>query len=118
MTNKLKRKFLILALLQILIFALSFIFNHKISLLSYINISFYIAFFLLISSLLIYTIQTGFFDVMFKSFHLSFSKGEERKKFSEITPLSELVAIDRKPLLFYGLIIGLLMGIGLIFYYL
>lgn len=117
LNRKFIKRLFILACFEALILVLSFISIHKITLLSYINISFYFSFFFLLSALLIYTIQTGFFDVVFKSFHFSLTRREEKKRFSEITPISELVSIDRKPLLLYGLLIGLFMIIALVFYY-
>jgi uncharacterized membrane-anchored protein YitT (DUF2179 family) len=72
---------------------------------------------LLLSSLLIYTIQTGFFDIVSKSFQYAFTRDHEKRKFKDIPPLSEIVAIDQKPLLIYGLLLGVSMGIGLAIYY-
>jgi len=117
MNQKVKRKLIILAASQVLIFALSFINYHNISLLSYIDISFYISAALLLTSLLVYTIQTGFFDVISKSFNMAASRGKNKRRFDEITPLSELISFNQKPLLFYGLIVGFLMLIALAFYY-
>jgi hypothetical protein len=72
---------------------------------------------LLLSSLLIYTIQTGFFDIVAKSFQYAFTKDHDKRKFKDIPPLSEIVAIDQKPLLVYGLLIGFFMGVSLLIYY-
>jgi hypothetical protein len=117
MNQKFKRKLIILAASQLLIFVLSFINYHNISVFSYINISFYVSAALLLTSLLVYTIQTGFFDVISKSFRIAAIRGKDKKSFDEITPLSELVSFNQKPLLFYGLVIGLFMLIALAFYY-
>jgi hypothetical protein len=112
-----KKRIFTVALTQVAIILLSFIFKHKISLLSYINISFYISAALLLSSLLVYTIQTGFYDVISKSFNLAASRGTDKRKFSEVPALSELVTIDKKPLLFHGLVSGAFMLLALFIYY-
>lgn len=117
MIKKIKRKLTVLLLFQLVILATSMIFQHKITLLSYINISFYFSSALLFSALLTYTIQTGFFDVMSKSFTMVFSKGDEKKSYKDITPISELVSINQKPLLLYGALIGVFMLIALFVYY-
>lgn len=117
MKFQLKKRLLILASFQLGILFISFLIIHKITLLSYINISFYISAALLFTSLLIYTINTGFFDVMSKSLNLAFTRGNGKRKFEDIPSLSELVTISQKPLLFYGSITGLCMLIALFFYY-
>jgi hypothetical protein len=117
MSGLFKKRVKILTLFQIIIFLLSLISYHEISLLSYINISFYISLSLLLASLLIYTIHTGFFDVMFKSFNFAFSKGEHRRKWEDVPSLSELVSLNNRPLLFYGLTTGAFMAVALFFYY-
>jgi hypothetical protein len=114
---RLKRRLLILASLQLGIFAISFFISHKITLVSYIDISFYITAALLITSLLIYTIRTGFYDVISKSLNFSFSRGQGKRKFNEVPSLSELVTISPKPALFYGSFTGLFMLIALVCYY-
>ncbi|MEO2077548.1 MAG: DUF3899 domain-containing protein [Bacillus sp. (in: firmicutes)] len=118
MKHSLKKKFFILALTQLLIVIISFISNKEISLLSYINISFYISAILLLTSLLLYTIHSGFYDVIGKSFNLAFTRGENKRRFDEIPALSELITFDQKPLLFYGIINGLFMLCALCLYYL
>ncbi|WP_042455285.1 DUF3899 domain-containing protein [Neobacillus dielmonensis] len=112
-----KKNFIILTLIQVLILFFSFLFYHNISVLSYINISFYFAFFFLLLSLLIFTIQGGFFDVIGKSFNFAFSRGHAKRRFDEIPSLSEIVTIPYKPLLLYGIVTGGLMLIALFVYY-
>ncbi|HEY2421517.1 MAG TPA: DUF3899 domain-containing protein [Neobacillus sp.] len=119
MNFQLRKKLIISAILQLSILAISFIFHHKLSLFNYINISFYISVALLITSLLIYVIQTGFLDVISKSFNLAFTrgKGKDKRNWEDIPSLSELITMNNKPLLFYGLITGFLMLIALFIYY-
>jgi hypothetical protein len=117
MNFHIKRKILILAIYQVIIFLFAFIFYHKVSLLNYINISFYISGALLLTSFLVYTIHSGFFDVIFKSLNLAFSKGDAKRKWDEIPSLSRLITINNRPLLFYGLSNALFMLVALFFYY-
>lgn len=117
MKKKIKKNLIILAVFQLIIVALSFLNYHNISLLSYINISFYISATLLLTFLFVFTIQTGFFDVVSKSFRMVASRGKNKRKFDEIPSLSELVSFNNKPLLFYGLVTALLMLLALGLYY-
>ncbi|WP_396953977.1 DUF3899 domain-containing protein [Neobacillus niacini] len=116
MDSHFKKRVLLVTLTQIAILVLSFFFYKKITLLSYINISFYMTAALLLLSLLIYTIQSGFYDAIGKSFNLAFSK-DRKRKFTEIPSLSEMVTIDKRPLFFHGLVTGLFMLIALVAYY-
>ncbi|MDR7000804.1 DUF3899 domain-containing protein [Neobacillus niacini] len=117
MNFRFKKTLIISAAFQLFIISLSLIFHHKISLLSYINISFYISFVLLLISLVIYTVKTGFFDTIAKSFNLAATRGKEKRNFADIPSLSEMVTINQKPLVFQGMITGFLMLIALGFYY-
>nr|WP_263328332.1 DUF3899 domain-containing protein [Neobacillus sp. Marseille-Q6967] len=117
MNSLFKRRLLIFAALQLFIISMSFVFYHGISLISYINISFYLSSILLLLGLLLYTISSGFFDVFSKSFNLVFSRGQGKRKFHEVPSLSELITMDQKPLFFYGLTIGFFMIIALIVFY-
>lgn len=118
MNFRFKKRLIILAFTQLAIVVTSFIIEHKISLLSYINISFYITSFFLLTSLLLFTIHSGFYDVISRSFNLVFSRGQNKRSFEEIPRLSELITVDQKPLLFYGLLNAFFMVIALFIYYL
>ncbi|MBS4212145.1 MULTISPECIES: DUF3899 domain-containing protein [Neobacillus] len=107
----------LVAFTQIVIFILSFIFYGEISIVSYINISFYISLALLLSFLLIFTIQSGFYDAISKSFNFTQSLKTNKRKFEDIPGLSQLVTIDKKPFLFYAIVNGILMLIALVVYY-
>ncbi|GAE45166.1 hypothetical protein JCM21738_1940 [Mesobacillus boroniphilus JCM 21738] len=88
--------------------------------LSYINFSFYIASALLFSSLIVFTVNSGFFDAISYSFRTVFAgkeEGEKKKSFDEMTPLSELVTINANPLLMIGLLDFILMLAALFLYY-
>ncbi|MFL6557091.1 MAG: DUF3899 domain-containing protein, partial [Bacillus sp. (in: firmicutes)] len=100
MNSLLKKRLFIIALFQLTIIIISFISHHKVSLLSYINISFYVTSALLLSSLLVYTINSGFYDVISRSFSLAFQRGQNKRRFEDIPPLSGLVTFNQKPLVF------------------
>ncbi|MFZ7944591.1 MULTISPECIES: DUF3899 domain-containing protein [Bacillaceae] len=117
MNFRFKRKLYILTFTQLGIIIISFIFQHEISLVSYINISFYISAALLLTASLLYTIHSGFYDVISRSINLVFSRDRDERKLEDIPRLSEMVTIDEKPLLFHGLMNGLFMMIALIAYY-
>lgn len=106
---------------QLAIFAISLIFFKEISLLIFINVSFYVASAMLFTSLMIYTVNSGFFDTMSYSFRAIFASSDENEKkrsIEEITPLSEMVTINTFPVLAIGLFDFILMLAGLFFYYL
>lgn len=106
---------------QILVFLISLIYYKELSLLNYINISFYIASIMLFTSLLVLTVNSGFFDAMsysFRSVFASTENGEKKRKIEEMTPLSEMVAIDTNPLVAVALLNFILMLAGLFIYYL
>ncbi|MFC0271985.1 DUF3899 domain-containing protein [Metabacillus herbersteinensis] len=99
---------------------LSFIIYQELKLLYFINISFLITITCLFISLLTLTVKAGFFDGISYGFRRMFvSKGTELSKdeVEEMKPVSELISFDFSPLLFTGLALGLVMLIGLYFYY-
>jgi hypothetical protein len=105
---------------QLLVFGLSLVFYRELSLINYINISFYIASILLFISLIVFTVNSGFFDAISYSFRIVFTSkdNDDRKKsFDEMTPLSELVTINTQPLLVIGLLDFILMLAALFLYY-
>lgn len=105
---------------QIVVLGLSFLYYNNLLLLNYINISFYIASFLLFTSLLIFTVNSGFFDAISFSFRTVFNgkeNGDKIKSFNEMTPLSEMININTHPLLVVGLLDFALMLTGLFIYY-
>lgn len=118
MITGLKKRLSILAYFQIFILIISYLTIHRVTLLSYINISFYVSSALMFTSLLIYTIRTGFFDAISKSFNFLATRGKDRKSIHDVPALSEMVTINQKPLFFYGFFTGLFMLIALFFYYL
>lgn len=104
---------------QILIAAISLFKYNEMGLLNYINISFYIASILLLASLVIFTINSGFFDVVSKSFRKMFylERRSETDSSEEIVPLSELITFNYYPIAVTGCIDLLLMLAALFIYY-
>ncbi|MCM3725668.1 hypothetical protein M3226_08220 [Neobacillus cucumis] len=117
MKTNFKKNLIILSITQLMIVIISLIFHHNITLNSYIDISFFVTAGYILLSLLLFTIHSGFYDVMSKSFNYVLSRKEEKRRFEDIPGLSELITINEKPLLLHGLITGLLMTAALIVYY-
>ena len=107
----------IILLSQTLIVLLSLLLYKNISLLYYINLSFYISAFQLMISIMLFTINTGFFDITAKSFRMIFSDKNSREEKKEITPLSQIFTFNYLPILISGILNLLLMLVGLSFYY-
>ncbi|WP_071459146.1 DUF3899 domain-containing protein [Bacillus massilinigeriensis] len=105
--------------MQILVFLLSLAMERELTLLHYINFSFYIAGGMLLLSLLLYTVTGGFFDNISHSFRVIFRSRNklETKEEEEITPLSEIVSLNYFPLAMAGLFNLLLMLAALAAYY-
>ena len=107
-----------LLIVQVAIFLLSLFVYREISLLHYINISFYISFLFILFSLLIYTINTGFFDLMAHSFQKVFARNHvSNEQKEEIKPLSQLITTNYSPLSIAGIIQLLLTLVSLFLFY-
>ncbi|MFP5105385.1 DUF3899 domain-containing protein [Neobacillus sp. C211] len=117
MNYRLRKRLLILALTQLIILIISSFSKKGFSLFSYIDISFYVSSLLLLTSLLLYTINSGFYDAIGKSFNLTFSRGQNNRRLEDIPALSELITFNPSPLLFHGLANGVLMLISCCLYY-
>ncbi len=99
---------------------LSFIIYHKVTILSFINISFFFAAGLLFISFFTITIKGGFFDGITYGFRRMFiSKGNElsKQEVDEMIPVSELLPFDHSPFLTSGLIMTVIVVIGTLLYY-
>lgn len=100
------------------VFLISFIAHREITLLHFINITFYISGGLLLISLFTMVIQKGFFDAISYSFRTVFESSESREKREKKTPLSELISFQYSALVGVGLILLLFVLGGLFVYYL
>ncbi|MCD7034966.1 DUF3899 domain-containing protein [Metabacillus sp. GX 13764] len=99
---------------------LCFIVYHSFDLLAFINMSFLVSFFLLLSGLFLYVTQEGFFDSITYGFRRVFqSKGSElsKEEVDEMAPLSELVSLNLKPLFLSGAGLAAVMAVCLLIYY-
>ncbi|MGM7719570.1 DUF3899 domain-containing protein [Metabacillus sp. Hm71] len=99
---------------------LSFLIYHKLTLLYFINISFFIAGSFLFLALLTMTVKGGFFDGITYGFRRTFvSKGKELSKdeIQEMTPVSEMITFHYSPFLRNGLLMLAVMLIALFIYY-
>lgn len=98
---------------------LSLIFYQDISLLNFINMTFYIGGGLILFSLVTFVIQRGFFDIIFYSFRrlsqINNKHLEEDKE--DIRKLSDVVSVPTSFSLVIGLIMIGIMLISLVFYY-
>lgn len=119
MKKQIKSSFYLLLLSQIVIFFISFILYRNISLLHYINISFFLALLFIVFSLTIFIINTGFFDVTDRSFRrLLFTKrGVSKEQIEQIRPLSEVFTFNYLPILICGIMTLSCMLAALFCYY-
>lgn len=118
MKIKYKHVFTLLLVSQFIIFLFCLAFYHEVSLLAYINISFYVASAFVFCSLSIFTINTGFFDTIVKSSRLVFKrKGVDKQELEELRPFSQIITIDYLPILVNGILIASLMLLALFIYY-
>ena len=96
---------------------LSLLFYQEISLLHFINISFYFCYAYISIGLLLYIVNNGFFDGISYSFRKIFRRNHMEDEKEEIVPLSEMVTVPHSLLLKSGVILIFVMCISLIFYY-
>ncbi|XQY92802.1 DUF3899 domain-containing protein [Metabacillus sp. HB246100] len=100
---------------------LSFLNYQELTLLHFINISFYFGLSFLLIAAFTMTVKGGFFDGITYGFRRMFtSKGKEltKQEVNEMIPVSELLSFDHAPFLFSGLIIISVMLLGLFIHYL
>ncbi|TKC18284.1 DUF3899 domain-containing protein [Robertmurraya kyonggiensis] len=102
---------------QAAVFLLSFLYNKEITLLHYINISFYIGSLFILVSLLFFTIRSGFFDAVTKSFRQVFAgKNVKKSEIEEMTPPSEMISFNVLPFLLNGILVTVVMLLALYIY--
>ena len=99
---------------------LSLIFHQALSLLNFINMTFYISGGLILLALVTFVVQRGFFDVVFYSFRRVFQiqnqhVGEEKE---DIPKLSDIISLSSSFSLVVGLIMLCIMLLSLAVYYL
>lgn len=104
---------------QIAILVFSFSYYRTFTLLQYINLSFYLSLLILLFSLTVYLIKTGFFDITHRAFRQLFVKKERlEENEKEWKPLSKMLTVNYFPMLFSGIFLFLCMVAALAYYYL
>ncbi|WP_226670581.1 DUF3899 domain-containing protein [Metabacillus litoralis] len=119
MPNKKSFTLYIVSILSVIL--LSFLIYQKLTLLSFINISFYFGITLLFVAAFTITLKGGFFDGITYGFRRLFvSKGRElsKEEVDEMIPVSELLDFDHSPFLISGLMVTGTMILALLIYYL
>ena len=96
---------------------LSLTVHGQLSLLHFINISFYFSSTYIFIGLLIFVTNQGFFDGISHGFRKLFKSNTNEADKNEIVPLSQLISIPHAQLLYSGLIVLLIMFVCLWFYY-
>lgn len=114
---KKNKPFSLTAMTLLLTLILSLLFHQEISLLHFINISFYFCYAYISIGILLLIVNNGFFDGISYSFRKLLRRNNQEEE-SEITPLSEIVTIPHSLLLKSGILLILIMCIGLVIYYL
>lgn len=113
-----QRTIFLFLLAQALVIVLSFLTVHSISLLEYINFSFYIGGLFILFSLFFFVVEKGFFDAITKSFRLIFGRRHVTKKeVNEMKPPSQLISFNYSPFFLSGLLIIGCMLIALFIYF-
>jgi hypothetical protein len=102
---------------EILVFIISLIKYHSVTLLQYINISFVIGGIFFFCAIFLFLASSGFFDITHAGFQKIFKKQRDEDGNKELIPLSELMDINFSPLLINGIIMLAIMLIALFFYF-
>jgi len=102
----------------LLTFILSLLVYQEISLLHFINISFYFCYAYISIGIFLYVVNNGFFDGISYSFRKMFRRNNKEEETDKIVPLSEIMPIPHSLLLRSGVILVFIMCISLVLYYL
>ncbi|MBC6316681.1 DUF3899 domain-containing protein [Listeria grandensis] len=114
----LKRVTIFAVIQEILIFFIMLTFYWQVSLLYYINVSFIVSAVVFLIGLLLYVMQSGFFDLIHSGMRkaLRRMKREDENEFANV-PLSELMNVGYVSLLLSSLVVLATSFIALAFYY-
>lgn len=102
---------------QFIIFILSYLSNAGITLLTYINNSFYVGGFLLFAGGIVYIFRTGSFDFFTSSMRKVMSTKNTRDAFDTMRSPSEVFSMSPKVLFLTGIPIYIVMFIAMAIYY-
>ncbi|MGG3799435.1 hypothetical protein [Metabacillus fastidiosus] len=116
-----KKTIIIIAVSLVLAIFLPFIFHGKISLLLFINSTFFISGAYLFLTLFAMTVKSGFYDGItfgFRRLFMTNGKYLSRREAESMIPLSRIVTFNQAPLLISGLLLFFIMLFCLFIYYL
>lgn len=112
-----KKKALIFLILQIIIVAWMLLSDKSISLVSYINMSFFVGGTLIFIGLLVYIVSNGFFDIFTMSMRKVFTLKRNMEDVESMRAPSQLLDFPTAPFFQIGGTILLGMVVALLFYY-
>ncbi|WP_060206404.1 DUF3899 domain-containing protein [Sporosarcina koreensis] len=101
---------------QLLILVLVLILHRKLTILEYINISFYLGSLFLAIGILVLILQSGFFDFFSTSMKKVLSRKHEQTELTSMRPPSEVISMKASFFFRSGLPIILFMLVALYFY--
>lgn len=101
---------------QLLILVLVLILYRKLTILDYINISFYVGSLFLFIGILVLILQSGFFDFFSASMKKVLSRKHEQTELTSMRPPSEIVSVKASFFFRSGLPIIFFMLVALFFY--
>ncbi len=113
----LKKKVVLFVTMQLIIFVLMLLINKNVSLLAYINMSFFVGGTVLFIGLLIYVVSNGFFDIFTLSMRKVFTPKRNLADAESMRAPSELLDFPTIPFFQLGGTILLGMFTALFFYY-
>ncbi|WP_153722770.1 MULTISPECIES: DUF3899 domain-containing protein [Sporosarcina] len=112
-----KSTIIVFFITQIVIFVSIWVFFDKLSLLNYINTSFFISFLTLFIGAVMYIIRTGFFDFFMQSTRKVLARKGQKEAIESMRPFSETLPASPAWFFLAGLPSFVLMLIALIIYY-
>lgn len=112
-----KANIIVFFIAQIVIFISIWFFYGSWSLLNYINISFFVSFFLLFIGAVVYIIRTGFFDFFMHSTRKVLARKGQKEALESMRPVSEVMSANPAWFFLAGLPSFILMLLALIIYY-
>ncbi|MED4533658.1 DUF3899 domain-containing protein [Metabacillus fastidiosus] len=116
-----KKTIIIIAVSLVLAIFLPIVFHGEISLILFINSTFFISGIYLFLTLLTITVKSGFYDGITFGFRRLFTTNEKylsRQEAENMTPSSKLITFNQAPILVSGLTLFFIMLFCLFIYYL
>ncbi|WP_158231885.1 DUF3899 domain-containing protein [Sporosarcina sp. P10] len=113
-----KRNIIVFLISQLVIVISAYSVYEKISLLGYINASFFVSGFLLFIGGIVFVVRTGFFDFFMKSSRKVFARKDQREAIESMRAPSEVLSASPTWLFLAGMPTFILMLVALVLYYL